>query len=66
MIIDELNGSGRCPSTGESAARAARAMDNILADLRAASKLSDLPQGANFLAKYWIEATFHLLLWVCD
>ena len=30
-IVDELSGQGRCPSTGESAARTAWAMDQILA-----------------------------------
>lgn len=34
-IVDELNGSGKCPSTGESGARTARAMDAILAEFRA-------------------------------
>ena len=34
-IVDELNGSGRCASTGESAARTAHVMEAILADLRA-------------------------------
>ena len=33
-IVDELNGSGKCPSTGESAARTAHVMEAILADLR--------------------------------
>jgi hypothetical protein len=28
--VDELNGEGRCPSTGESAARTARVLDAIL------------------------------------
>lgn len=32
-IVDELNGSGKCPSTGESAARTAHVMEAILADL---------------------------------
>jgi predicted dehydrogenase len=36
-IVDELNGQGRAPSTGESAARTAWVMDEILKDLRAAS-----------------------------
>lgn len=37
-IVDEMNGRGRCPSTGESAARTARVMDAIVGngDLRAA------------------------------
>ena len=30
-IVDELNGSGRCPSTGESAARTVRVVDRMLA-----------------------------------
>jgi predicted dehydrogenase len=29
-IVDELNGQGRCPSTGETAARTARVMDEVL------------------------------------
>ena len=36
-IVDELNGSGQCASTGESAARTAQVMDAILADFRAQS-----------------------------
>jgi hypothetical protein len=31
-IVDELNGIGRCPSTGESGARASWVMDQILHD----------------------------------
>jgi 1,5-anhydro-D-fructose reductase (1,5-anhydro-D-mannitol-forming) len=34
-IVGELNGDGRCPSTGETAARTARVMDTILGELRA-------------------------------
>ena len=34
-IVDELNGTGKCPSTGESGARTARVMDAILAEFRA-------------------------------
>lgn len=34
-IVDELNGIGRCPSTGETAARTAWVMDQILAEFRA-------------------------------
>ena len=34
-IVDELNGIGSCPSTGESGARTARVMDAILHDFRA-------------------------------
>ena len=34
-IVDELNGNGKCPSTGESGARTARVMDAILAEFRA-------------------------------
>jgi predicted dehydrogenase len=34
-IVDELNGHGTCPSTGESGARTARVMDAILDDFRA-------------------------------
>lgn len=33
-IVDELRGRGKCPSTGESAARTNRVMDAILADWR--------------------------------
>ena len=33
-IVDELNGEGRCPSTGESALRTARVLDAILAESR--------------------------------
>ena len=33
-IVDELNGTGRCPSTGESAARTARVVDRMLAAYR--------------------------------
>jgi 1,5-anhydro-D-fructose reductase (1,5-anhydro-D-mannitol-forming) len=33
-IVDEFNGLGHCPSTGESAARTARVVDRILAPLR--------------------------------
>jgi hypothetical protein len=29
-IVDELNGQGRCPSTGESAARTNWVMDQLL------------------------------------
>jgi predicted dehydrogenase len=32
-IVDELNGRGRCPSTGESAARTARVMDAIVRNI---------------------------------
>jgi predicted dehydrogenase len=34
-IVDEMNGVGRAPSTGESAARTAHVIDDILADFRA-------------------------------
>lgn len=33
-IVDELNGRGACPSTGESGARTAQVMDTILAEFR--------------------------------
>ncbi len=33
-IVDELNKSGKCPSTGESAARTAQVMEAILAEFR--------------------------------
>jgi 1,5-anhydro-D-fructose reductase (1,5-anhydro-D-mannitol-forming) len=36
-IVDEMNGIGRCPSTGESAARTARVMDRMLETFRAGS-----------------------------
>jgi predicted dehydrogenase len=35
-IVDEMNGKGRCPSTGESAARTARVMDALVAGFKAA------------------------------
>ena len=31
-IVDQLNGAGRCPSTGESGARTNWVMDQLLAD----------------------------------
>ena len=34
-IVDELNGNGRCPSTGDSGARTAWVMDEILNEFRA-------------------------------
>lgn len=61
-IVEELNGGGCCPSTGDIDANTARIMDDILATLRVgplASKLSDLPQDTNVLAKSGIEDTFH-------
>ena len=33
-IVDEMNGQGTCPATGESGARTARVMDALLADFR--------------------------------
>lgn len=36
-IVDELNGKGKCASTGESAARTAQVMDAILGEFRARS-----------------------------
>ncbi len=36
-IVDELNGSGKCASTGETAARTALVMESILAEFRAKS-----------------------------
>jgi hypothetical protein len=33
-IVDQLNGAGRCPSDGSSAARTSWVMDQILADWR--------------------------------
>ncbi len=38
-IVDELNGSGKCASTGESATRTAHVMDAILAKFRAQSRV---------------------------
>jgi predicted dehydrogenase len=35
-IVDEMNGRGQCPSTGESAARTAWVVDEILKDFKAA------------------------------
>jgi predicted dehydrogenase len=35
-FVDELNGKGTCPSTGESAARTTRVIDRILGEYRAA------------------------------
>jgi predicted dehydrogenase len=37
-IVDEMNGSGRCPSTGESAARTARVIEDCLAEFNARRK----------------------------
>lgn len=34
MVVDDLNGLGRCPSTGESAARTSWVMDQMLKDVR--------------------------------
>jgi len=34
MVVDELNGMGRCPSTGESAARTSWVIDQMLKDVR--------------------------------
>jgi len=33
-IVDELNGEGRCPSSGESALRTARVLDAIVSEFR--------------------------------
>ena len=35
-IVDELNGQGKCPSTGDSAARTTWVIDAILREFRAA------------------------------
>jgi predicted dehydrogenase len=35
-IVDEMNGQGACPSTGESGARTARVLDALFAEFRAA------------------------------
>jgi len=40
-IVDELNGRGTCASTGESAARTTRVIDEILREYRAAARRSD-------------------------
>ena len=37
-IVGELNGQGRCPSSGESAARTTRVIDEVLREFRAASR----------------------------
>jgi 1,5-anhydro-D-fructose reductase (1,5-anhydro-D-mannitol-forming) len=37
-IVDELNGRGRCPSNGESAARTTRVVDDILREYRAGQR----------------------------
>lgn len=37
-IVDEMNQTGRCPSTGESAARTTRVIDGVLREFRAASR----------------------------
>ena len=37
-IVDEMNGIGRCPSTGETAARTARVIEDCLAEFNAARK----------------------------
>ena len=37
-IVDEMNGKGNCPSTGDSAARTAWVMDEMLGEFRAASQ----------------------------
>ena len=36
-VVDHLNGVGHCPSTGESAARTTRVMDQILASYYAST-----------------------------
>ena len=38
-IVDELNGGGKCPSTGRSGARTARVVDQILAAYREAQSV---------------------------
>ncbi len=40
-IVNELNGQGRCPSTGTSAARTAWVMDQILKEFRGGLRLAD-------------------------
>lgn len=40
MVVDDLNGVGRCPSTGESAARTTWVMDEILKGFRTQQGLS--------------------------
>ena len=39
-IVDELNGAGRCPSTGESALRTARVQDAIVGEFRCRSSMA--------------------------
>ena len=40
-IVDELNGMGICPSTGESGARTTQIVDKLLQDYRAKSNALD-------------------------
>ena len=40
-IVDEMNGLGRCPSTGETAARTARVIEDCLAEFNAARNRHD-------------------------
>jgi predicted dehydrogenase len=39
LVVDELNGIGRCPSTGESAARSSWVIDQMLKEIRAQPEL---------------------------
>ena len=44
-IVDELNGQGHCPSSGESAARTTRVIDEILHEYRAGARSAGNPKG---------------------
>ena len=39
-FVDELNGVGACPSTGESAARTTRVIDRILGEYRKSRRVA--------------------------
>lgn len=45
-IVAELRGEGRCPSTGETAARTTRVIDAVLREYRARSAVSGMPQAS--------------------
>ncbi|MCK7474553.1 MAG: hypothetical protein MZV49_15540 [Rhodopseudomonas palustris] len=42
-VVDHLNGLGTCPSTGDSAARTTRVMDQILASYYGATSIARVP-----------------------
>jgi len=42
-VVDHLNGLGQCPSTGDSAARTTRVMDQILASYYGAISVERFP-----------------------